>query len=240
MGRYAETLACAERCMALAEPMKSTEHLAAGMILRAGGLYVTGALAQALPTFQAAIDVSRNLGPNFGLVGALHGLAEVHRGLGNPSAAEACYEESIGVARALRDPRATAVPLCNLARLLVGTGKLDRARAVLIESLELAASSGLQGLGEQALDVTAAMCAAAGDGANSARFSGAALACMREAASQRQPVDEAFVAPFVAHARAAIGHEAFAAAENEGRALGYGVAIAQAKAWLSSSTAAEA
>jgi hypothetical protein len=178
--------------------------------------------------------VSRTIGPNFGLVGALHGLAEVHRALGNPSAARLCYEESIGVARAMCDPRATAVPLCNLARLLVGVGQLDRARTVLIESLELAAAAGLQGLGEQALDVTAALCEAMGDAANTARFSGAALACMSEAASQRQPVDAAFVAPFVERARASIGEAAFAAAETEGRGLGYFAAITRAKAWLSS------
>jgi predicted ATPase/DNA-binding winged helix-turn-helix (wHTH) protein len=232
MGHYDETLACAERCLALADRIESTEYIAAGLILRAGGQYATGALAQALPTFQRALTLSRPLGPSVSLVGAFHGLAEVHRGLGDLAAAQGCYEESIGVARALRDARATAVPLCNLARLLVGIGALERAREVLLESLELAAAAGLQGLGEQVLDVTAGLCATVDDAVNAARFSGAALACMREAGSRRQPPDEAFVAPLVARARAALGDAAFAAAEAEGHAMGYVLATERARRWL--------
>ena len=49
---------------------------------------------------------------------------------------------------------------------------------------------------------------------------------------QRDPADDAFLAPLVAKARAALGEATFAAAERAGRTLSYAEAIEEARGWL--------
>jgi hypothetical protein len=103
---------------------------------------------------------------------------------------------------------------------------------VLRESLELATAAGLDGLGEQVLDVAAALAAMRGSATRAARFAGAAQASMRKAGRRRQPVDEAFVAGPLEMARAAVGEAAFDAARASGQALCYDEALAEVRAWL--------
>lgn len=248
MGRYDETLQHGDACLALARGMQAeatgppgdadrivgpgTEHIATGLIMRAGAFLATGRLPLAQAEFEHAREVSRSLGSNFALIAALHGLAEVNRARGQLDGAEACYEESVAVARALQDARATALPLCNLAGLLVASGKLDRVRPMLLESLALATSAGLKGVGEHLLEVSAGLAVTVGDHRNAAYFSGAALACMHEAGSQREPLHEAFVAPLIARARAALGNATFNAAKAEGQALDYAAAMREVEQWL--------
>jgi len=232
IGLYDETLQRGDQCLALAGASGDTEHRAAGAILRAGAMLATGRLASALALFEEARAIALAQGPGFALVAALHGLAEVHRALGDLPAAEACYGQAITAADELQDPRAAAVPLCNLARLLIGSGQLDHARSLLRRSLELAAAAGLEGMDEHLLEVTAGLASALGDPLGAARFSGAALAYLHEVGSQRQRIDQAFVAPLLARAQAALGTAAFADAEAAGQALSYDAAMAEVRQWL--------
>jgi hypothetical protein len=67
-----------------------------------------------------------------------------------------------------------------------------------------------------------------------ARLYGAAEAQSAHTGLHRDPADEAFLAPRVKTARETLGAAAFAAAEAQGRALGYEASIAEARAWLDS------
>jgi hypothetical protein len=49
---------------------------------------------------------------------------------------------------------------------------------------------------------------------------------------RHEPVDEAFVAGWIARSREALGGEAFEVAEAAGRGLGYDAAIAEMDQWL--------
>ena len=51
----------------------------------------------------------------------------------------------------------------------------------------------------------------------------------------RDPADEAFLAPRVQSARAALGHSTFAQAEQSGRLLSYEDGIAEVRSWLRTS-----
>ena len=55
-----------------------------------------------------------------------------------------------------------------------------------------------------------------------------------------EPADAAFVEPMISRARDALGKEAFASDEAEGRTLSYETAIAEAGAWLRESEARRA
>ena len=73
-----------------------------------------------------------------------------------------------------------------------------------------------------------------GDWARAARLYGGAEAHSAETGIRRSPGDEAFLAPLVAKARAAMGAPAFSASEASGRSLTYAAALTEARAWLDS------
>ena len=238
VGLYDETLSYAEQSLAHARALEDAEQSAAGLGLLGVGYHATGQHSRALAHYEQACEFARTLGTHFRLSGVLNGLAEVHRSLGNFVAAEAYYEESIGVARDLQDSRDTAVVSCNLARLLIAAGKTERSRSLLLASLTSSVAVGLKGIAEHLLEVTAGLAVTLGDNESAARFNGAALTCMHEAGARREPVDEAFIDPLIERARIAMGSVAFAEAEAAGRALPYDAAIAEVRQFLEGSASA--
>ena len=231
-GCYSESLAHADRSLALAVALADAELIAISHSLRAKGLHSTGRLAEARQHYEQACASARTLASPFWLGAALNNLAELQRSMGQLEAAEACYEEAIGITRQLRSPEGIFVPLCNLARLSVVAGKLERARCLLLESLQLATDAELKGMGEDVLEVAAGLACVRLEHNAAARFYGAAMARMQGSGSQREPVDEAFIAPLMASAEAAVGAAAFAAAQAQGRALKPASAIAEVQQWL--------
>ena len=232
MGRYAESLAHAERSLALAVAIADAELIAICQSLRAKGLHSTGRLEEASWHYQQACETARKLASPFWLGAALNNLAELHRSMGQIEAAEACYEEAISITRKLQSPEGIFVPLCNLARVAVVAGKLERARCLLLESLQLATDAELRGMGEDVLEVAAGLASVRLEPTTAARFYGAAMARMSDSGSQREPVDEAFVAPLMAAAEADVGNAEFALARAQGWALGRQAAIIEVKRWL--------
>ena len=232
MGRYAESLALADRCLALAVAAGDAEQIAAGMGLRAKGLHSTGDHGQALLQYEQACAVARTLPTPLWLGTTLNNLAELHRGAGRVAAAQRCYEEAIDISRASQSPDGTFVPLCNLARLSVNSGRLDRARTLLLESLQLATGAGLKGMDEDVLEVAAGLASQLRQFDSAARFAGAALARMNEGGSRREPVDEAFIAPLIARAKSVLGPRAFSTAESLGSKLSHEAAVGEVRRWL--------
>src|SRR5207237_4474716 len=124
---------------------------------------------------------------------ALNGIAEVHRELGNLAEAEAFYEESLTLAHAQENARATAIGLGNLASLWVMSGQLDRARAALRESMGLRAAMNSKAVVECQMDIVAALASASAGHAAAARLHGATLTRLRESGFCHDPADEAFI-----------------------------------------------
>jgi hypothetical protein len=98
--------------------------------------------------------------------------------------------------------------------------------------MTLGSGIGSKAMVECQLDVVAALAAASGSHATAARLHGATVARMRESGTRHDPVDEAFIAGWMARSREAIGAAAFDAAEAEGKALGYDAATAERDHWL--------
>lgn len=235
MGRYEESLALADHCLDLASTLDKPSEIAAALALKSKCLHATGqdrlALEYALRTCTAA----RSLGVTTRLSAALNNLAEIHRGLGQFDAARASYEEAIAITRQLGYPGGTFTSLCNLARLLITTGELACANTLILEGVTLWRAAGLKGMGKDLLECCAGLAARAGDLRATARFSGAALARLDEAAIRREQVDEAFLAPLLAGARQAAGAAVFDAQEAAGRASAYVASMTEAEDWLASS-----
>ena len=167
----------------------------------------------------------------------MNNLAELHRSQGNTERAQTWYEEAIDMARSTQSPEGVFVRLCNLARLSVSCGHGDRACALLLESLQLASSAELKGMGEDVLEVAAGPATLRGDHDSAARFADAAATRMRVSRSQREPVDEAFIAPLLETAQRALGGTRYAAAQSEGASWGHDDAIARVRQWLVAATA---
>lgn len=234
MGHHAESMRCADQCLRAAVANGDAEQIAAGLGLHAKGLHACGQLDDALLQYEQACTVARTL-DNTGWLGtALNNLAELHRSRSQHAAARACYEEAISIARARGSPEGTFVPLCNLARLSVAGGQLEEARGLLLESWHLATGADLKGMDEDVLEVAAGLAAAEQAFALAARFSGAALARLQQGGSQREAVDEAFVAPLMFSACTALGAATFATAQAAGWALGHAAAMAEVRRWLQS------
>ena len=232
MGRYDVALSCAERSLAIGRALDDAGVIAKALTGVGMGLASTGQLARALVAYEEAVVVARSENDGHSLSNALNGIAEVHRELGNFADAEAFYEQSITLTRAQENARGTAIGLGNLASLLIASGQLDRARPVLAESMTLGSGIGSKAMVECQLDVVAALAAASASHATAARLHGATLARMRESGTRHDPVDEAFIAGWMARSREAIGAAAFDAAEAEGKALGYDAAIVERDRWL--------
>ena len=232
MGRYEETLHCAKQALTLAREVGDATQIAAGLGLMGNGCSATEQMQQALVYYEEARDIARELGDRFQLANVLNNLAEVHRGQRSLAVAEACYEESLSISREIQNVGITAIVACNLARLLVAAGKRERARVQLLECQAIAEAAGLRGLGEDWLEVSASLAVTLDDYANAALLHGASLARMQEAGAHREAVDDAFIAPLMAHARNKMGALAFDAAEAAGKALDYNASMVVLKAWL--------
>jgi hypothetical protein len=114
----------------------------------------------------------------------------------------------------------------------IGREAGDRARAMLREVLVVVAESGSKRLGQSVLEVAAGLAAMRGDSNRAARLYGMAEAQTTATGLQRDPGDEAFLAPLMAKARTALGTASFAAAETAGRARSYDDGVMEVRAWL--------
>ena len=232
MGRYDDSLAHAKDGLAMARRIGRGDLLIDCLTMMAVALDNTGARAEALPCFNEACRRARAAGDHRRLTSALIGTAEVLRGLPDLAAAEAIFDELLANCSVASDPRGRGVTLCNFACVLVDTQRPAQAVAALAESLEMARLVGFKGMVECATDVVAALASSLGEHRSAARFHGSMLRQMKEANIQHSPVDEGFVAPWMARSRAALGGEVFDAAKDEGWSLTYDATIAELRRWL--------
>jgi hypothetical protein len=103
---------------------------------------------------------------------------------------------------------------------------------MLLEVLAIAAEIGSKPAEQSACEVSAGLAASRGEWASAARFYGIAEAQAGKTGLRRDPTDEAFLAPYVAQAREALGQEAFASAQNAGATQSYDGALAEVSGWL--------
>jgi len=231
LGQHDVAHSCAERGLAISRSLDDVEVIARALTAVGTSLHAKGELLRAIASFQEACDLARTQTKPLSF--ALNGLAEVHRELGNLTEAEGFYEESLKLAHAREDARATAIGLGNLASLWIMSGQLDRARAALRESRGLRTAMYSKAIVECQLDVVAALASASGSHAVAARFHGATLTRLRESGFCHDPADEAFITGWMARSRETLGAVAFDAADAEGKALNYDEAMQEADRWLS-------
>ena len=227
LGWYDIGLSCAERCLAIGRALDDAHLTAGALAIAGGGLHATGQRSRALTSFRDAYDTAHSASDTKYMATALNGIAEIHRNNGNLAAAQTFYEQAIALGRSQHDARGTAGILGNLTCVLIATGQFDAARAAFTESVAMARVIGNEGMLCCALGVAAALAAASTCHPAAARLHGASQARLDQTGMRHEPVDEAFIASWIATSREAMGAAAFDAAEATGKALSYDAALAE-------------
>jgi non-specific serine/threonine protein kinase len=231
MGRYGEGKEYLEECLTIARELGDKKEVAAALQPLGVVSLGLGDVAGARRYAEEAVALARELGDRRELAGALNGPREIYR-------ADGLFAlRSRSTPRCSRSPanwdrESIAIALLNLAMVAIGRGVFDSARRMLVEVLAIVAEIGSKPTGQSVLEVSAGLAAAGGEWADAARFYGAAESLARQTGLQRDPADEAFLAPLIAKARDALGATGFARDEDAGRVLTYDDTMAQARAWL--------
>lgn len=232
MGRYAEARRYLEESLAIAREIGDKRVATAALQPLGLSCLGLGDPAAARAHLEEALVLARELGNPRETAAALNVLAQLHRSAGELDAAEPLYDEAVALARELDDRESIAVGLLNLAMVSIDRGSRDAAVPMLLEALAIADEIGSRRTGQCVLEVSAGLAALRESWDRAARLFGAAEAQAALTGLQRDPADEAFLAPRIARAREALAADGFAAAEAEGRSLGYEKALGEARACL--------
>jgi predicted ATPase/class 3 adenylate cyclase len=232
MGRYGDARKYLEESLAIAREIEDIAMVA--MVLQPLGMAALGQgdAVKARQYLDEALAMAQELGSRRQIAAALNALAQLHRMEGELDRAEPLYYKVLTLARELGDRESIAVGLLNLAMVSIGRRSGDRVSEMLLEVLVIAEDIGSKPAGQSVLEVSGGLAALLEDWECAARFYGAVEAEARQTGLQRDPADEAFLAPLIAKARNALGAPAFDAAEASGRVLTYKEAMTQARAWL--------
>jgi predicted ATPase/class 3 adenylate cyclase len=232
MGRYREASGHLEECLSIARGLGNKVMVAAALQPLGLASLGLGDTLSARVHFEEAYALAQELKDGRQVAAALNALGQLDRLQGKLDSAESRYQDELRIARDGADSEITAAALLNLAMVSIGRGSVQNVRAMLLEVLEIAEESGFKPAGQSALEVCAGLSAARGDWERAARFFGAAEMQITETGLQRDPADEAFLAPLIGKARDALGASAFASAENAGHNLSYEAALVGARNWL--------
>jgi tetratricopeptide (TPR) repeat protein len=232
MGRHADAQVYLEESLEIAREIGDKTMIAAvypPLGMAAVGL---GNLTKARLCSEEAVALARELGKRRELAVAVNSLAQLHRMEGRLSVAAPLYDEVLSLARELGDQNAIANSLLNMAMVSIDQNRGERARPMLKEILTITTRVGLRPVGQSSLEVTAGLCAWYEEWTKAAQFFGAAEAQAERAGLRRDAVDEAFLAPWMAKARAALSEPVFEMTADKGRLIPYDDALALASAWL--------
>ena len=232
LGRYSEARTLLQESLAIARELGDPKLIEA--VLQPLGMACLGCgdVASARAHLTEALALARELGNKRELAAALNALGQLHRMQGELDAAEPFYRDVVALARELDNRDIMAIGLLNVAMVSIGRGATGPARGMLLEVLAIAGAIGSKPAEQSVFEVTAGLAAACRDWDAAARFYGIAEAQARNTGLHRDPTDEAFLAPYVAQAREALGNVAFVEAESVGASQSYERAIADVRGWL--------
>ncbi len=232
MGRYEIAQTYLEQSLAIAREIDDRQRVAA--VLQPLGLAALGQgqVAAAHGYLSEALAMAREIGNEREIATALNCLAQMHRVTGDLDAAEPLYRQMQQITQRLGDHETMAIALLNRAMVAISRGDAAEGRSLLVETAGILDELGSRPIGQSFIEVAAGLAALQEDWRRSARFFGAAEAQAQRTGMHRDPADEAFLAPRIEAARAALGDEGFAAVESAGRSLAYEAGIKEVKAWL--------
>ena len=232
MGRYEEAQQYLEESLAIARELGDRRRIA-GALLPLGWAHLgQGHVTTALGCMDEALAAAKQLGEPREIAAATIAVAQLRRVQGELDAAEELYEKGLALARELDDRESIAIALLNIAMVAIARRDDGRACQTLLAVLAILEEIGSRYVGQSVLEVSAGLAVLRGQWERASYFYGAAEALALETGLQRDPADEAFLAPLMARAQTALDAPAFAAAAARGRADAYERIISEARAWM--------
>ncbi|MEO8676199.1 MAG: adenylate/guanylate cyclase domain-containing protein [Casimicrobiaceae bacterium] len=232
MGAYVQSKDHTEVCLAIAHEHGVKAREAAAHLMLGYAHEALGESAPARANFEASATLARELRDKGRLSFALNALAGLHHEARDLDAAVPLFEEALALTRELDDRESISLHLSNLARALVDAGAGERARGLLQEGLAIAREIGSARGAGNVVEVAAGLAVLTVAWESAARFYGAVETRFEEIGLRRTPADDEILMSQIAKARAALGNEAFAAAETAGRALPWEQVQDEVRAWL--------
>lgn len=234
MGRYSRARIHLEESLEIARELRDNDRIGAVLEFLGMASLGEGDLATARTHLEEALAMARERGDKYRLAATLNGLAQVHRMAGELDRAGPLYEQMLALAREIGDRELIAIGLLNLAMVAIGRASGEVARKMLLDVLSISQEIGSKPAGKSALEVCAGLAAFCKERERAAFFFGAAEAETGQTGIQRDPADEAFLAPLISKTRDALGLAEFAVAVEAGRARSYEEVMVEARAWLES------
>ena len=231
MGRHAEALPPLLECLAIARETGDAAREAA--VLQPLGMVASGLgdHAAARRHTEDAVTAARALANPRQLASACIALAQLDRMAGRHAAALANYGEALLLARGMGDQEYVAAALLNLAMVRLTQGAMAPAAVLLREVIAIVGQIGSRPAAIGALDVATGLAMQAGDARQAARLHGLAERENAGSGTRRDAADEAFLAPFLASAQAALG-AGFGPAMQAGRDAGFDAVWPGLLPWL--------
>ena len=236
MGRYGDAGRYLEECLAVARALGDSQSIARALQPLGLSYVGQGNLAAARVHLEEALTLARSQGDKRQVAAALNALGQLRRVEGALDESEPMYAQALALAHEIGDRETTAVGLLNLAMVDVERGTTESARRRLVDVLRISDEIGSKPAGQSVVEVCAGMAALEGDWLRAARFFGAAEEQTSYTGISRDPADDAYLRPLIERARRTASDDAFASAEQAGRALTYEDVIAEARAWLTGQT----
>ena len=227
MGRFGEARAWLEESLAIARGL-GRERVAGVLTPLAWAALGEGDLASARRHLEEGLGMAREIGDPRQVSACLAALADVHRLEGRPGEAQPLCEEATRLAREERDSESLASLLLNAAMIEAECGRRDAALERFTEAAALARQTRSQRLAQSLVEVAAGLAAERRRWALAARWFGAAQAGASRTGLQRNPADEAFLAPRIQAARTALARESFEGEAARGRLLSWEQALDEA------------
>ena len=231
-GEYAEAIGHLEESLAIARELGDRFRVAA--TLQPLGLAAVGQgdFAAGRRHLDEALALAKEIGDPTQIASAANAVAQVHRVAGHLELAEPLYGEVVAAGRVLREPSLVAVGLLNLAMVHIARGAHAAARQALQEVLAIAVETRSAPIGQSAIEVVSGFAAERGEAERALRYFAAAEANTSATGIRRDPIDDAFLQPLIARARASLAPAAAGSAEVAGREAGFEATLADVRAWL--------
>ena len=235
MGRYAEAQVHLVESLAVTRALGHRQRI--GYLLQPLALACMGVgdLAAAREYLDEALVIARESGDAREIAAVLNSLAQIARMGGDLETAEPLYRDVLEIGRDMPDIASFA--LLNLAMVAILRDSTDTAREMLLQVIAICDELDLKLTGQSMMEVSSGLAASRSDWRHATLFFGAAERQAAVSGSHRDPTDEAFLAPLIAKARAALGASAYADAEAAGRAMDYAAAMEAVRSWLGAASA---
>lgn len=232
MGRYAEARRRLEESLAIARELE--DHRVISRVLQPLGMAAMGQgeLAVAHRYLEEATTRALASADKREIASALNALAQLDRVEGNFEKTEPLYQEVVRLMREIGDHESAAIGQLNHAMVAIMQGNGAGARAMILDALRTAEEITSRPIMQSVLEVSAGLAAMERDWGRAARLFGAAETHARATGVRRDSADEAFLAPRIELARAALGPDGFRDAETVGRSMPSGQALHETSEWL--------